>query len=129
MRFELLLLFVFFLISCGKNVQNESPSIYAEIDTTRATIGDVISFKILGNMPDKLKMSFPELKNYESFEIRQKIQLEEKNGFEFKLVFWDTGKFVIQSLPIHCINADSLVMNTIETEPLIINVHSTLIQT
>ena len=121
----ILVLSVFITAGCEKEEQVKTISIYAELDTTDATIGDVISYRITGELPNNLHMSIPELEGNESFEIRQKLKLKEQTGFEFKLVFWDTGKFEIPSIPVEIAQSDCTITHIIETDPFFITVHST----
>ena len=65
----ILVLSVFITAGCEKEEQVKAISIYAELDTTDATIGDVISYRITGEFPNNLHMSIPELEGNESFEI------------------------------------------------------------
>ena len=75
-RYFFCLVCILFVISCSKDSQIESFHIKAEVDTTKATIGDIVSLRIIAEESDGLHLSFPDMEDSEFFEIRQKQYLK-----------------------------------------------------
>lgn len=60
-RYFFCLVCILFVISCSKDSQIESFHIKAEVDTTKATIGDIVSLRIIAEESDGLHLSFPDM--------------------------------------------------------------------
>ncbi len=79
-RYFFSLVCILFVIGCSKDSQIESFHIKAEVDTTKATIGDIVSLRIIAEESDGLHLSFPDMEDSEFFEIRQKQYLKKGKG-------------------------------------------------
>ena len=125
-RYFFSLVCILFVIGCRKDSQIESFHIKAEVDTTKATIGDIVSLRIIAEESDGLHLSFPDMEDSEFFEIRQKQYLKKGKGVVFNIVFWDTGRLEIPPYPIEIMKADNTVDYIMETDPFFITVYSTI---
>ena len=117
---------ILIVINCCEDSQIKSFRIIAEVDTTKATIGDIVSLRIIAEGSGDLNLSFPDMEGSESFEIRQKLYLKKGKEIVFKIVFWDTGRFEIPPYPIEIMKADSTIDYIMETDPFFITVYSTI---
>ena len=127
------LLLIFSLIvlsnSCKNNEHlNGSFQLSVTTDTTRASIGDLISYKIITqNIGDKyFKIENPQFA--EPLELRNSTFLYDKKdkvtGVEFIFSVWDTGMVSIPPITINLFNSDSLFDFAMETDSIPIEVVS-----
>ena len=120
---------IFLTNSCNNNdYSNSSVQLTVTTDTTRASIGDLISYKIFThNIGDKyfqiLPREFPE-----PLELRNSKLLYDKRknilGSEFIFSVWDTGKVTIPPITINLFNSDSIFDFAMDTDSIVIEVVS-----
>ena len=104
-----------------------SLSIEVTIDTTQATIGDVILFTVEVKGVSNQNLIFSELHVENPIEIRGKSIFKEENKIQFQIVIWDTGTFAIPGYTVGISHVqDSTLDYSLETIPLEITVLSTL---
>jgi len=129
--YRLLLIFSLIVLSnsCKNNEHlNGSFQLSVTIDTTRASIGDLISYKIITqNIGDKyFKIENPQFT--EPLELRSSTLLYDKKekvtGAEFIFSVWDTGMVSIPPITINLFNSDSLFDFAMETDSISIEVIS-----
>jgi len=129
MRLRIVLLIVILFIGCQTDEQYNSIQVESEIDTTLARIGDVLKFNVRTHFADDRIVSFPDIEENESMEIRSKsvfVKNDVTNSVNFEIVFWDTGSFVIPAYPVQILNADSTIDFSILTDSANVNVISML---
>ena len=127
---RLILIGLLFLVSCKTTESTGSLNIQSEIDTTIARIGDVISLSIAANNINDKIVVFPDIEETESMEIRDKSIISQNvNPYqvEFKIVFWDTGGFVIPEYSVEILNADSTKDLTITSDSINIKIISMIV--
>jgi hypothetical protein len=129
--YRLLLIFSLIVLSnsCKNNEHlNGSFQLSVTTDTTRASIGDLISYKIITqNIGDKyFKIENPQFT--EPLELRSSTLLYDKKekvtGAEFIFSVWDTGMVSIPPITINLFNSDSLFDFAMETDSISIEVIS-----
>ena len=104
------------LFGCSSKKESEGLSVQTEIDTTVATIGDILNFSIFttGSGTDPVRVS--SIDQSEVMEIRN--QLWVNNTLELEIVFWDTGSFSIPSIDVIFLNSDSTEKLIMKTDPM-----------
>lgn len=136
MKSTLFHLSVFFVIVAAINFSGckkdesltESLFITAELDTTSATVGDIITYSVSVQNPGRYTVFFPDLHDTLNLEVRNRSQFSDKKfpSIDFQLVPWDTGIFSIPSYPVQFLNPDSTFAFEMATNPLELNVLSVL---
>lgn len=105
---------IIFILSCATEDVQQNLSITSEIDTTIATIGDIIHYSIYTSSNGDLPVIIKDFERPESMEIRDQIFDEDKT-FKMEIVFWDTGHFSIPAIDVVFLNADSTVKMVLQT--------------
>jgi len=99
-------------------------SIKAELDTTRAYIGDPISWRIFVEAGKNERVEFPEINIVnELLDITSFKQITDQNsgrqiGVEFEIVAWDTGKFQTPSYSAKIFDDSKTGSYNLEVEPI-----------
>ena len=111
-------IFIIFLLifGCATEDIQESIALRTKIDTTTATIGDVIYYSIFTSGAGDDPIVIREFEQPEAIELRS-IAMIDGNSFKMELVFWDTGQFSIPAIDVMFLNADSTIKMTIQTNP------------
>jgi hypothetical protein len=123
------ILFSIILYSCS--VFCQSVSITSEIDTSIASIGDVITWTIKSNKSGYIKnLEFPEL-NLQGDSVSIYSQRLIENGGQtigrvFEIAFWDTGKFYTPPYFVNVLNEHGDIQYDIKIEEVPIAVISVL---
>ena len=129
--YRLFLIFSLIMLSNScKNSEHLNGSFQLSVatDTTRASIGDLISYKITTqNLGNKyFKIENPQFT--EPLELRSSNLLYDKKekvtGTEFIFSVWDTGMVSIPPITINLFNSDSLFDFSMETDSISIEVIS-----
>ena len=129
--YRLFLIFSLIILSNScKNSEHLKSSFQLSVttDTTRASIGDLISYKITTqNLGNKyFKIENPQFT--EPLELRSSNLLYDKKekvtGAEFIFSVWDTGMVSIPPITINLFNSDSLFDFSMETDSISIEVIS-----
>jgi hypothetical protein len=110
------------MFSCTTEDVQQNLSITSEIDTTMATIGDIIHYSIYTSGAGDLPVKINDFEKPEAMEVRDQKLVEGKT-FKMEIVFWDTGHFSIPAIDMVFLNADStekMVMQTDEQEIIIV---------
>ena len=119
---------ILLIISCSNSDLNKSFQLSTTIDTTRASIGDLISYKVLTHNIGNKYFDISKNEFSEPLELRNsKLLLDKKEkviGAEFILSVWDTGKVTIPSMNINIYNSDSTFDFTIASDSIVIEVVS-----
>ena len=106
--------------------KNESISIDATLDTTLATIGDVIKFSVEVRGLSHQILTFSELKLNNSVEVRNTKEFPQKHKIQHEIVFWDTGSFEIPPYIVFISHPEDTTRDfSLETSPLTMTVLST----
>ena len=111
-----------------------SPSleITAALDTTVATIGDIIRFRVTVFNPGQRLLNYSPWTGTDTLEVRAATPFQspggDSSGMVFQVVFWDTGHFVIPPYEVAVLKADSSLDYTVQTKPLPVQVVSVLAQ-
>jgi len=111
------------MFSCTTEDVQQNLSITSEIDTTIATIGDIIHYSIYTSGAGDLSVKINDFEKPEAMEVRDQKLVEGKT-FKMEIVFWDTGHFSIPVIDVVFLNADStekMVMQTDEQEIIIVS--------
>lgn len=111
------------MFSCTTEDVQQNLSITSEIDTTMATIGDIIHYSIYTSGAGDLSVKINDFEKPEAMEVRDQKLVEGKT-FKMEIVFWDTGHFSIPVIDVVFLNADStekMVMQTDEQEIIIVS--------
>ncbi len=114
---------IIFIFSCSTKEIQQNNSISTEMDTTMATIGDIIHYSIYTSVAGDLHVIIKDFEKPEAMEVRDQT-LDENNTFKMQIVFWDTGHFSIPSIDVVFLNADStekLRMKTDAQEIIIVS--------
>ena len=114
---------ILFMFSCTTEDVQQNLSITSEIDTTMATIGDIIHYSIYTSGAGDLPVKINDFEKPEAMEVRDQKLVEGKT-FKMEIVFWDTGHFSIPAIDVVFLNADStekMVMQTDEQEIIIVS--------
>lgn len=123
-----LVIFYFFILYA---VSAQSIYVTSEVDTSRASIGDVIVWEIKSNNPSEYnKLEFPEVKiEGDSISIySQKLIFDDNEiiGRTIEIAFWDTGSFYIPSYIVNVLDEKKEFIYNLETEKILIKVISIL---
>ncbi len=120
------------LSGCGENKISDDPSVSvtAELDTTSATIGDIILYSVTVENPGDYMINFPAISDSADFEVREKsvTQSELTPSVEFQIVPWDTGIFTIPEYSVLFLHSDSSLAFSMSTNELKLIVNSVLDQ-
>ncbi len=95
-----------FIFSCSTEEIQQNISISTEMDTTMATIGDIIHFSIYTTGAGDLPVIIKKFEKPDAMEVRNQTLVEGKT-FNLEIVFWDTGHFVIPAIDVVFLNSDS----------------------
>jgi len=95
-----------FIFSCSTEEIQQNISISTEIDTTMATIGDIIHFSIYTTGAGDLPVIIKKFEKLDALEVRNQTLVEGKT-FNLEIVFWDTGHYVIPAIDVVFLNSDS----------------------
>ncbi len=115
-------------IGCEKTENNQSIEVISILDTTYATIGDIVHLDVnVFHTKDRPVLIQP-LEIAENIEIRSTQTTRDENTqfTQFEMVFWDTGTVEIPTIIIQILNKDSSLASTLNTEPLNIEIASIL---
>ena len=126
----LLILFLSISNNSCKNepTQTSSVAVIAALDTTEATIGDVVTLSVLVENPGEYIIQFPAMSDSSGLEVRGRNETTNDIGvgIEFQLVPWDTGRFVIPLYSVNVLDADSALSFVMKTSSLTLTVNSVL---
>ncbi len=86
------------------------------VDTTIATIGDIIHFSIEISGAGENPVTIGNFENNDVMEIRNR-SISANKLVEMELVFWDTGRYSIPALDVRFLNADSSEKVTLQSDP------------
>jgi len=119
----------------GCETKRESPfsfHVYSVIDTSSATIGDVLHCQVWAKGAGKRIIEFPGfVVDNPDISLGEKRTLEsdysDNYGMEFEITFWDTGSFTLPAYPVNVmsITGDS-VEYAIFTDPIGVTVHTVI---
>ncbi|NOZ03236.1 MAG: hypothetical protein GXO92_01315 [FCB group bacterium] len=119
-----------FIFSCRSNQVEKPIRIESMVDTTDATIGDIIHYRVTVSGGSDRPLKFSDWENDSlSFEIRNRRMFateRDRRGVEFAIVFWDTGHYEIPAYNVVVMKPDSSVDYVFATDPVEVNIHSIL---
>ena len=92
----------------------------------QTTIGEPIKYSLYVNHPDSNLIQFPQWNFDNSIELRSLLTKLKNNSTiaELEIVFWDTGSIAIPELNLNILNKDSLLLYSIASEEIIIDILS-----
>ena len=92
----------------------------------QTTIGEPIKYSLYVNHPDSNLIQFPQWDFDNSIELRSLLTKLENNSTiaELEIVFWDTGSIAIPELNLNILNKDSLLLYSMASEEIIIDILS-----
>ena len=92
----------------------------------QTTIGEPIKYSLYVNHPDSNLIQFPQWNFDNSIELRSLLTKLENNSTiaELEIVFWDTGSIAIPELNLNILNKDSLLLYSMASEEIIIDILS-----
>ena len=92
----------------------------------QTTIGEPIKYSLYVNHPDSNLIQFPKWDFDNSIELRSLLTKLENNSTiaELEIVFWDTGSIAIPELNLNILNKDSLLLYSMASEEIIIDILS-----
>ena len=122
---------VLFYLCILYGVSAQSIYVTSEVDTSRASIGDVIVWEIKSDNPSQHnKLEFPEIKiKGDSISIySQKLIFDDNEiiGRTIEIAFWDTGSFHIPPYIVNVLDENKKFRYNLETEKIPIKVISIL---
>ena len=125
---------IIFLNTCGKDESlSGSFKLYVSTDTSSATIGDLIKFRIQTESIGENYLVIPGTKFNEPLELRELKPIYNENGkitgLDYILSVWDTGIVVIPTVTINVFKPDSTLDFVMHTDSLEINVMSMVTKT
>ena len=125
---------IIILNTCRKDKSlSGSFKLYVSNDTSFATIGDLIKFRIQTESLGENYLVIPETKFNEPLELRQLKPIYNENGkitgLDYILSVWDTGIVVIPTIAVNVFKPDSTLDFVINTDSLEINVMSMVTKT
>ena len=125
---------IIFLNTCGKDESlSGSFKLYVATDTSSATIGDLIKFRIQTESLGENYLVIPDTKFNEPLELRELKPIYNENGkitgLDYILSVWDTGKVVIPTIAVNVFKKDSTLDFVMHTDSLEINVMSMVTKT
>lgn len=117
--------FLVFLTAGGCLEKNSgSYSITAKLDTSYATIGDLVQLEISVKGDLNKMLTFPDWALESPIEIRSMVNNESEGKIIFNLAFWDTGKITIPAYAVEIFNRDSSLVTSLLSKPLDIEIIS-----
>lgn len=127
-RSAILIMVLIFIGGCEKEYKSGSLSIVAELDTTYATIGDIVDYKVIITGIGERIVLFSPWQLEDPIEVRSMKVSDNDSGMnaEFQLVFWDTGYVTIPAYSVQILNSDSSFTFNFFTDSLNIQVISVL---
>ena len=92
----------------------------------QTTIGEPIKYSLYVNHLDSNLIQFPQWNFDNSIELRSLLTKRENNSTiaELEIVFWDTGSIAIPELNLNILNKDSLLLYSMASEEIIIDILS-----
>ena len=122
---------LFHLVFLFSSVFAQSIYVTSEIDTSKASIGDIITWEIKGKgSQQNKKLEFPELNlKGDSISIySQRLIFDDEIavGRIIKIVFWDTGRFFTPPYYVNVLDTQGNVDQDIEIEKIAIDIVSVL---
>ena len=125
---------IIFLNTCGKDESlSGSFKLYVSTDTSSATIGDLIKFRIQTESLGENYLVIPDTKFNEPLELRELKPIYNENGkitgLDYILSVWDTGIVVIPTIAVNVFKPDSTLDFVMHTDSLEINVMSMVTKT
>lgn len=92
----------------------------------QTTIGEPIKYSLYVNHLDSNLIQFPKWNFDNSIELRSLLTKRENNSTiaELEIVFWDTGSIAIPELNLNILNKDSLLLHSMASEEIIIDILS-----
>jgi len=121
----------FYLVFLYSSVLAQSIYVTSEVDTSKANIGDIITWEIKGKgSRQNKKLEFPELNlKGDSISIySQRLIFDDELavGRIIEIVFWDTGRFFTPSYYVNVLDPQGNVDQDIEIEKIAIDIVSVL---
>ena len=111
-------------------VNSQSINISSEIDTSIASIGDIITWKIIAKNSSQKNVIFPDLiVKGDSISIRSQRSIFTDKGEVGKIIemtFWDTGRFYTPQYQISILNNQGDVKYDLEAEKLLLDIVSVI---
>ena len=125
---------IIFLNTCGKDESlSGSFKLYVSTDTSSATIGDLIKFRIQTESLGENYLVIPGTKFNEPLELRELKPIYNEigkiTGLDYILSVWDTGMVVIPTIAVNVFKPDSTLDFVVNTDSIEINVVSIVAKT
>ena len=122
---------LFHLVFLFSSVFAQSIYVTSEIDTSKASIGDIITWEIKGKgSQQNKKLEFPELNlkgdSISIYSQRLIFNDELAIGRIIEIAFWDTGRFYTPSYNVNVLDLQGNVHHDIEIEKVAIDIVSVL---
>ena len=122
---------LFYLVFLYSSVFAQSIYVTSEVDTSKASIGDIITWEIKGKgSQQNKKLEFPELNlKGDSISIySQRLIFDDELaiGRIIEIAFWDTGRFYTHSYYVNVLDPQGNVDHDIEMEKVAIDIVSVL---
>ena len=121
---------VFYSVFFYSIVNSQSINISSEIDTSIASIGDIITWKIIAKNSSQKNVIFPDLiVKGDSISIRSQRSIFTDKGEVGKIIemaFWDTGRFYTPQYQISILNNQRDTKYDLEVEKLSLDVVSVI---
>ena len=122
---------IFHLVFFYSSVLAQSIYVTSEVDTSKASIGDIITWEIKGKgSQQNKKLEFPELNlKGDSISIySQRLIFDDELaiGRIIEIAFWDTGRFYTPSYYVNVLDPQGNVDHDIEMEKIAIDIVSVL---
>ena len=122
---------LFYLVFLYSSVFAQSIYVTSEVDTSKASIGDIITWEIKGKgSQQNKKLEFPELNlKGDSISIySQRLIFDDELaiGRIIEIAFWDTGRFYTPSYYVNVLDHQGNVDHDIEMEKVAIDIVSVL---
>ena len=122
---------LFHLVFLFSSVFAQSIYVTSEIDTSKASIGDIITWEIKGKgSQQNQKLEFPELNlkgdSISIYSQRLIFNDELAIGRIIEIAFWDTGRFYTPSYYVNVLDLQGNVDHDIEIEKIAIDIVSVL---
>lgn len=118
---------------CGnKRLSPSSFRVYSSVDTSLATIGDVLHFRVWARGAGNRIIHFPdfEMDDPDVSIVEKRILTGEyldDLGVEFEITFWDTGSFTLPAYPVHIMSQTSTSIDyTLEVDPVTVAVQTVI---
>ena len=122
---------LFHLVFLFSSVFAQSIYVTSEIDTSKASIGDIITWEIKGKgSQQNQKLEFPELNlkgdSISIYSQRLIFNDELAIGRLIEIAFWDTGRFYTPSYYVNILDSQGNIDHDIEIEKVAIDIVSVL---